>query len=257
LSKLIKSSYLCHDISDKVSIKVTPVFSKKPSDNTESTSAFSIEHINKMIQDAKMEASGIINQAAAMKESALQEMEEQRNSWIGEKEKLMEQAYSEGHKKGFQDGKKEAFQQYSSLIEEAKLTIELALSEHDEKVESSMESIVTLGMKVAEKIVAHTIDKDSAAFSKMVQAALKEVKEREQIKILVNPKQYPLILENKQLLQNMINSHYELSVFPEADLPEYGCWIDSSAGRMEVSVQTQLKEIKEMLLHLVKVEPEK
>lgn len=260
LSKLIKSSRLGEVGTGAVSIKVAPIFSRKQSEATSevgNVNVHSIEYINHTIENAKQEAASIVEHADMERQQAFMKIEEDKKAWEEEKERWKQQAYMEGHEQGYQAGEKEARNQYEASLEEAQRIIELAKIEHHKKLDSSIESIVSLSMKIAEKVLGSTLETDPTSFTKLVQTALKEVKEKEEIRIYVSPKLYPHLLQNKQLLQNIINSQYELAIFPESDLAENDCWIDSSAGRMEVSVQTQLREIREHLLQLVRVESER
>lgn len=254
LSKLIKASYLEDAGTGTVSIKVAPIFTRKQTDApSESGTVLSIEQINQTIEKVKQEAAAIMEHASKEQNKARMLIEEEKNAWEEEKEILIHQAFTEGHQKGYLAGEKEALKQYEASLAEAKSIIELAKVEHHKKLDNSIESIVLLSMKVAEKILGTKLDADPSTFINMVQTALKEVKEKEEIRIYVSPIQYPFLLENKQLLQNIINSQYDLAIFPESDLKDDGCWIDSTAGRMEVSIQTQLAEIKDHLLQMVNV----
>ncbi|TYS70597.1 flagellar assembly protein FliH [Sutcliffiella horikoshii] len=255
LSKLIKSFYLIEGNTESVSIKVAPIFNKKQSETkAETVLGHSIESINLAIEKAKREAAGILEQAALEREKAAMAIDEEMKAWESEKESWMQKAYDDGHEQGFQAGEKQAQALYEERLNEASRIIELAKLQYNEKLDSSIESIVMLSVKVAEKIIGSSLDSDPSTFSKLVQSALKEVKEKEEIKIYVSPSQYPNLLMNKQILQNIINSQFDLIIFPDADLQETGCWIDSTAGRIDVSIDTQLKEVKEHLLQLVRVE---
>lgn len=254
LSKLIKSSRLGDAGGGSVSIKVAPIFSRKQLEAPSETGVgHSIDFINQTIEKAKEEAASIVEHATKEREKAALQIEKDKKDWEEERETWKQQAYMEGHEQGYQVGKKEAFTEYEARLAEAQRIIDLAKVEHHKKLDSSIESIVTLSMKVAEKVLGCTLEADPSYYTNLVQAALKEVKEKEEIRIYVSPKQYPNILQNKQLLQNIINSQYDLAIYPEPDLPGDGCWIDSSAGRMEVSIQTQLAEIKNHLLQLVRM----
>ncbi|ART76345.1 flagellar assembly protein FliH [Sutcliffiella horikoshii] len=255
LSKLIKSFSLKEGNSQSVAIKVAPIFNKKQTDaNTETVLGHSIESINHAIEKANREAADILEQASLERQTAAKKIEEDKKAWESEKESWMQKAYDKGHDQGYQAGEKEAQALYEEKLNEANQIIELAQLHYNEKLDSSLESIVKLGVKVAEKIIGSSLDSDPSTFTQLVQAALKEVKEKEDVKIYVCPKQYPTLMMNKQILQNIINSQFELIIYPDSELKENGCWIDSTAGRMDVSIDTQLKEIKEHLLQLVRAE---
>lgn len=255
LSKLIKSFSLKEGNTESVSIKVAPILGKKHSEaKADTVLGHSIESINQAIDKANREAANILKQATLKRQEEEKAIEDNKKAWELEKESWMQKAYDDGLEQGYQAGINQAQSLYEERLYEAKQIIDLAKMEYHEKLDSSMESIVMLSIKVAEKIIGSSLEADPSTFIKLVQTAIKEVKEKEEIKIYVSPNQYPSLLMNKQQLQNIINAQYELIIYPEAELPDDGCWIDSTAGRMEVSVETQLSEIKNHLLQLVRVE---
>ncbi|WP_223700235.1 flagellar assembly protein FliH [Sutcliffiella deserti] len=251
MSRLIKSTSLILEGKEKVAIKVAPIFLRQENEHQNSKSP-SIEEINSMVQKTKAEAAEIINKAVEEHNRILGNIEKDKQNWSEEKQALINQATEEGYSAGFQQGKADANVQYESYISEAKQMVTLSTTDYEKKLDSSSEEILSISMKVAEKIIGMKLDKEPTQYISLVQTALKEVKEKEEIRIYVSPKQYPLLIQNKHLLQNIMNSQFDIHIYPEVDLAEDGCWIDSTAGRMEVSVQTQLAEIKEKLLHLVK-----
>ncbi len=255
LSKLIKSFSLKEGYSESISIKVAPIFNKKQTDaKKETVLGHSIESINHAIEKANREAADIIERASLERQKATKAIEEDKKAWESEKESWMQKAYDEGHHQGYQAGEKQAQASYEEKLNEANQMIELAKLHYNEKLDSSVESIVLLSVKVAEKIIGSSLDSDPSTFTQLVQTALKEVKEKEEIKIYVSPNQYPTLMKNKQVLQNIINSQFELIIYPDGELEDNGCWIDSTAGRIDVSIDTQLKEMKEHLLQLVRAE---
>ncbi|MBM7618987.1 flagellar assembly protein FliH [Bacillus tianshenii] len=254
MSRLIKSSLFNIEETDRVSIKVAPIFPIQDDGQQAAVQRQSIEQINKIVQEAKDEAAKIMKATEKEKEKILCVIAQEKQVWEEEKQRLIDRASNEGYEQGYQAGKTEALSEYENLCLQAKHTVELSKSEHQKKLDSSIETIMSISIKVSEKILGYELERDVEAYMRMVQTALKEVKEKEEVKIYVSTHQYPLLIQNKQHLQNIINSQYDLLIYPEAELAPDGCWIDSSAGRMEISVQTQLTEIKDKLLQLVKPE---
>ncbi|WP_230499650.1 flagellar assembly protein FliH [Sutcliffiella rhizosphaerae] len=254
MSRLIKSSRLQELSRETISIKVAPIFTANKRSEEEEAGSLSIEHINNLIEQAERKASKILEQAEIDKQNTLTTIENDKKAWKNEKEDLQKQAYAIGYDEGFTVGKKEAFDQNAFIINQAKEILELSKEEHHKKLDNSIESIVALSMKVAEKILGKTLDSDPTSFTKLVQAALIEVKEKEEVKLFTSPSDFPYLIQNKEQLQSVLNSQYDLVIYPDTELSKGECWIDSSAGRMDVSLQTQLQEIKEHLLQLVNME---
>ncbi|WP_172971002.1 flagellar assembly protein FliH [Bacillus sp. THAF10] len=255
MSKLIKSTLLQEKKSTSVAIKVAPIFIERKKDQglTEDHT-LSIDSINQLLAQAKQDADQILMEANQIRQAMEEKIQQEKQAWDTEKQALEKAAREIGLEQGFQEGKESASLQYSALIEEAEDVLKLAKKDYHDKLDNSVEDIMFLSMKVAEKILGFTLDSNPEAFTKMVKEALKEVKEKEEVRIYTSPIHFPYLLENKDFLQSALNSQYELLIFPDSDLSQGGCYIDSSAGRMEVSIQIQLGEIKEHLLQLINSE---
>ena len=231
-----------------VPIKVTPVFNST-TENKDYV-ATTIQEINKKIEEAEKQANEILSHAHSEIELSLKSLEQQKNKWLVEKEDLKKIAFEQGRNEGYELGKAEGRELYHQLIEDANNTIFLAKKEFNEKLDSTEETMLALSIMVAEKILGRKLDDEPTLFLDVVKNAIKEVKEKAEIKIFVHPSQYPLLVENKHVLQTLTNNNQDLLIFMDSDLSEYACWIDSSAGRLDASIDTQLSEIKEKILQL-------
>ncbi|WP_157842729.1 MULTISPECIES: flagellar assembly protein FliH [Bacillus] len=250
MSKLIKSTQLSGNPSTSVSIKVAPVFKQNEGIDYKDYASFTIDEINKKVIEAEQHAKKIVQDAQVEKERALEQIEIEKENWVVEKEELRKQAFIEGRKEGYELGKAEGRETYQQLIEEVNKTILLAKKEYNEKLQSTETTVLELSIFVAEKIIGLKLENDPTTFIDLVKNAIKEVKEKTEIKIFVHPTNYPLLIENKHLLQTLTNNNQDLLIFMDSDLSEEACWIDSSAGRLDASIETQLTEIKEKLLQL-------
>ena len=250
MSRLIKSAQWSNSTKSAVPIKVAPVFTQNVIDDSNDYITNTLQEIHKKVEEAESQANEILTHALTEKEKVMNELKHQKNNWLHEKEELKKQAFDQGRKDGYELGKAEGKEHYLQLIEQANENIFLAKSEFNKKLDSLEETVLSVGMVVAEKILGRKLEEEPTIFLDVVKNAIKEVKEKSEIKIFVHPNNYPLILENKQLLQTLTNNNQDLIIFMDSDLKEGACWIDSSAGRLDASIDTQLTEIKEKLLQL-------
>ena len=250
LSKLIKSTQWNSLTKSAVPIKVAPVYSKNKSEDSNSYVVNTMKEIHKKVEEAEQRANDILLHAQMEREDTLKYIEQQKNNWLQEKEELKKLAFEQGRNEGYELGKVEGREQYQRLIEEANNIILLSKKEYNEKVDSVEETMLALSIMVAEKILGRKLKDDPTLFLDVVKNAIKEVKEKAEIKVLVHPINYPLLIENKQMLQTLTNNNQDLLIFMDSDLTEESCWIDSSAGRLDASIDTQLTEIKEKILQL-------
>ena len=55
---------------------------------------------------------------------------------------------------------------------------------------------------------------------------------------------YQYLLSQKEELITIFSHETNLFIYPNEDLPEDGCVIESESGRLDASIDTQLLEIK-------------
>ncbi|MEH7382522.1 flagellar assembly protein FliH [Bacillus sp. JJ1533] len=205
----------------------------------------------KMLDEAREQADKIVKDAIAYSNSTRQQILVEKREWEEEKKELYRKTSEEGFQAGRSEGREQGYQEYSDLLSEARQIIDLSKHDYNHYLDSSEEVILSLAMTVAEKIIGIQLTKQPEDFIYLVKKALKEVKEHSGITIQVNPGFYPFVIEQKEELSSILNRETNLFIYPNEDLGETDCVIESSFGKINASVDTQLSEIKEKLLSLL------
>ncbi|MEH7234774.1 flagellar assembly protein FliH [Bacillus sp. JJ1562] len=205
----------------------------------------------KMIDEAKEQADKIVKDAITYSNSVRQQILVEKREWEEEKQELVQKTSEEGFQAGKAEGREQGYQEYSDLLSEARQIIDKSKHDYDRYLDSSEEVILRLALTVAEKIIGIHLSEQPTDFNYLVKKALKEVKEHSEITIQVNPRFYPFVIEQKEELAAVLNRETNLFVYPNEDLGEADCVIESSFGKINASVDTQLSEIKEKLLSLL------
>lgn len=251
LSKLIKSQNTFKDDNEKHPIAVQAIqelLKDKYKDIDEPDILIKNSH---MIQTAKEEAEQIKQSALAETSRILQQVEYEKGSWEQEKEQLYEQVRQEGYAEGLELGRQEALRQYQTNIEESQRIIDMAKKDYDETVQLSENAILLLATKIASKIIAMKLDESSGNFLAVVKEGLSEVKEYENIKVHVHPTHYEFLLSQKDELKLLLTNKTDISIYANTELDSDGCFIDSAFGRIDISIDTQLKQLKDQLMQLI------
>ena len=251
LSSLIKSQFTNKKDNDKQPIAVQTIaelLNEKYKTNVEPEIS---QQASYLLQTSKKEAEQIIQSALAEKSKIAEQIVQERNAWIQEKEQLFEQVKLEGYAEGLELGRQEAWKQYQANIEESQRIINLAKKDYDEKVQSSEETILALSIKLAEKVISTKLLESRENFLPLVKQALNEVKEYENIKIYVHPTSYELLLSQKDELNLLVTNDTDISIYANAELEVNDCFIESAFGRIDISVDTQLQQLKKQLTELL------
>ncbi|WP_338786618.1 flagellar assembly protein FliH [Metabacillus sp. FJAT-53654] len=208
-------------------------------------------HASYIIQTAKEEAEQLIQSAQAEKTRLQQQIENDRRAWEQEHEQLYEQVRQEGYAEGLELGRQEALRQYQGYIEDSQRIVDMAKKDYDETIQSAEDTILSLSIKLAEKIIAAKLAESPDKFLPLIQQGLNEVKEYENIKIHVHPSYYELLLSHKDELKLLVTNDTDISIYASAELNVDDCYIESAFGRIDVSIDTQLKQLKNQLLQLL------
>lgn len=245
LSRLIKSQVAYPDQPEKkvISIKKFQVCEIQENDQTEI-----IPPSHDVLEEARLEAEQIILTARNEQESIKADLMQERLNWEQEKINLINEAKEDGYKAGWQEGESQGYAEYHSYIKEAQEVIKAAKSDYHSYLESSEKTILELAAKIASKIVATKIDDDQEYFLSLVKKAVKEVKSFSEIQIHVHPNQYEVLLSKKEELLSVFTQDTNLVIYPDSDLSEGSCLIESPSGRIDAGIDTQLAEIKNALI---------
>jgi len=212
------------------------------------------EDINyeQLILDAQNKAQEIIQEAEKEKEKIMATLEEARQNLELERVKVMEEAKEQGFNEGYKAGKQDGYSEFEAKINSAKEIIQLTKDEFEKKIDSANEVILTIAMKVAEKILVKELSKNENDYLNIVQEAIDEVKEYPEVKIYVPPSQYDLVRKNKEEFQELFTMNVELYVIPDHHLEPYGVQVESSSGKIDASITTQVEQLKMRLLDFIR-----
>lgn len=193
-------------------------------------------------------------QAKALLEDAEREIAQKKNSWEEERLSLMSEAEDEGFAAGLKEGRVEGKKEYSSLLEQANMLIQQAGERHDAIVRSSEETIVELAITCAERIVGSELSGSIDAFLGIVKQAVAEVKEQPEIFLYVPPDQYGFVVAQQEELHMITRSKARLTVYVDEDAQPFSCIVETPFGRVDASLDQQLKELRSILYEVVNEE---
>jgi flagellar assembly protein FliH len=249
LSKIIKSYQVLDESNDKYFIRLNSVqFASTESSNNEGNLHQQrerlIEEKEQQVEEQRQEFLQYVSDTKA-------QLEHERKQWLMEEEVLIRQAKEIGYLAGIEEGRQHGYTEYQSLLAQATNIVELSQKEHKNLLESSDKAILKIGIKVAERIVDRILTEREDEFLSLVKKVLKEVQEHQDIHIRVHPEKYLLLISSKEELCALLNRDADMYVYPDEELDTNDCIIDSSFGRIDASVDTQLDEIKARLLEVM------
>ncbi|MFS2248205.1 flagellar assembly protein FliH [Bacillus sp. A31] len=203
-----------------------------------------------VLSDAEDQASRIVEQANSELEKTMAEINQRRAAFEEERMQLIEEAKQAGYQDGFQKGETDANMQYQSILDQANDIVSLAKQDYEEKIESSAEKIVELAFELAKR-VWYSAEDTKDQFLALVKQVISEVKEYDDISIYVDPEHYDHVMEYKDELIRILQKDTYLAIYSDEKAPKGTCYVETSFGKVEASVDTQMNQLKEKLLEVI------
>ena len=216
-----------------------------------------IDHapIYEQIEQAKHEAETILHEAREQAQIMLEEVQQARNQWeVEEKPMYIEQAQKEGYQQGKEDGIQQGYSEMADILAHAKEIVTLSKQDYEKRIESAEPIILELAIKVAEKIIGLEMKETNDTFLSIVKRTIKQARDNREVQLHVHPTQYPFILSQKEELDAIFPKNTDFYIYPDEDLAENSCIIESESGRIDASVDSQLHELRTKLIEFMEGE---
>lgn len=257
LSKVIKSIFANNLETEKKTIELKRVIQQTQSNDLNSVIEEHSDHAKSKLADEELQKA--LEQAETIRIEAQMEYErfqERMNEEIlhnqEKAEEIFKQAEENGYNEGFQQGLQEGQRQYEGFIQEARAIVSSSKNDYFQRIEDAEPVIVQLAIKVAEKVIATSLEANSENWLQVVRTVINEVREQEQVKLYIHPNWYEYTLAQKEELKLLLPNCDNLYIYPDAHLEENGCQIETPFGKIDASVDSQLSEIKYALLEKLK-----
>lgn len=228
-------------------IEIQEFFSPQENVEEDITLENIFEERNKLLNDAHQE---IQSQKDVFEQQCMQErqaLQDEKNKWLQEKIELQKQVYDEGFQQGLEEGRLKAEANMAEDIKMANNTIIQSKINAEQYLQEQEEVILEIAIRSAEKILGITLEDHSERFIDIVRKGLKEAREMKEIKLYVSPLYHQLVSEHHDELREMFPPGVPFMIFVNEDIGDTDCYIETNHGRIIVSIDQQLKELRSKL----------
>lgn len=224
--------------------KISEIFEEQPEDEFVEADEVTLQL---KVDQLRNEIKHLESQKEKTLEDLQQAIEQEKKLWQEQKEQEKQEAHDVGYKVGYDAGYEKVFEEHDALLTEANHIVQLAKEEFDQTISKYDHAIINLAIKVAEKITTKVIDEQPTYFQEIVENAIVDLKDSSNVEVYVHPSQYELIMSQKEELEQMVRNDDIISVYTDSQLEENSCLIKHLYGQIDVSVDTQLQQIKDAL----------
>ncbi|RHW39647.1 flagellar assembly protein FliH [Lysinibacillus yapensis] len=202
------------------------------------------EERERLLSDAKLEVEAQQQQFEAYRNAQLEELEQLKKAWEEEKLLLEQNAYEQGFQQGYEEGMTKAHADMQESLALANRVIEDSKVMANQYREEQEYVILELAIAAAERIINTTLEKEDEVFLSIVKKGLKEAREMKEIKIYVSPVYHALLTQHRSELVEIFPTDVPLFIFVDDELMDTQCYIETNHGRIVLSVDQQLSELR-------------
>lgn len=191
------------------------------------------------------EAKEIITQAQQQATQIVETATNEANAQSTEiKETAQKEGYDAGYKQGYDDGTK-------SLEEKVLAVDTFAQSQFDLKhniIKSAQLDIVELVIAIARKVCQKSLDSDINVLKDMTIEAIKQLKDKENITITINPELAEKIYSISEDLKEAIPKLQNIKVIEDDNVSADGTIVETLLSRVDNRLKIQIDQIAEKFL---------
>ena len=118
-------------------------------------------------------------------------------------------------------------------------------------IESQESVLLELALTAAERILNAELDREEQLYVSIIERGLKEAREMKEIKLYVSPKYHAVVTSHQAELAEMFPVNVPFMIFVKEDLQDTESYIETNHGRIVVSIDEQLKELRRQLYELI------
>lgn len=249
LSRIIRSSSTVQQEEKQVKIQLRNLF-KVDFDGEENTqdSTITMDEIfaerDQILSQAALEIESQKQEFERYRQEQLEMLEQLKKIWDEEKLVLEQNAYEQGFQQGYEEGMQKAQVEMHESLKAANQVIEDSRIIAQDYIEEQEQVILELALTASERIIGASLERDEEVFLSIVKRGLKEAREMKEIKIYVSPTYHHLISQHRSELVEMFPTDVPLLVFVDEEINETDCYIETNHGRIVVSIDEQLSELR-------------
>jgi len=189
-----------------------------------------------IVQEAEEKAAKIIKKAEEAALSKAQEIEDL-------KQQSIQNGLAEGFHKGYDEGMATAKKEVIENVWGVGALASSAFKIKKEIIDSAEKEVLELAVAIAEKVIRHELEIKPELMQEIVKAAIAQLKDKEEIKIIINPALIQNLYEFTEEFKKTIKGLKSIKIIEDKTIPKDGVIVESPESRIDARIETQLREI--------------
>lgn len=217
------------------------------------------QKLDSMLNEAQNKASLIVqeakNQASVMKEQAEQEIEKSKQELEDLINNVIEEARQEGISAGYEEGLEKACTDVYSKVANLETVADAAFKAKKEIILSAEKEMLELSIAVAERILKKQLEIKPSMITEIIRAAVMELKDKEEIKIIVNPALKEELYSFSDELKNSVKGMRKIKIVEDKTIHPGSAIVESLDSRVDARLETQIDAITQEIMKEFQNEP--
>lgn len=222
------------------------------------------ERKENIIKEAQAEAETLIqnqnNKIAQENEQIAQQREAEKKAFDEQMAQEAEKIRAEAYQTGYDDGYKQGYVVITNELENKIYSVdEFAKCQFDLKgniIKSSELDIINLVIEIAKKVCTKEVELNPEILKALTENAIKELKDKEDITIIINPKLLEALNSVSDKIKEDIPQLQSIKIIEDNAVSADGTIVESPLTRVDSRVKSQINEIAEKLYEAYNSEDE-
>ncbi len=193
--------------------------------------------------DAENEAQNIITRAKNEAAQIIADAE-------AERDRLHNEAQTNGYEKGHQEGYEKGAAEVDRLIDRMHRILEAVMQRREEILADTESQIVELVILMARKVIKILSENQKNVVMANTLAALKKVKTRGEVTLRVNLEEVKLTSEHAQEFIQHVENVKGITVLEDSSVERGGCIVETDFGAIDARISSQLQELENKILEI-------
>ena len=199
------------------------------------------KQVEEIINQANIQAAQILEAANHQVQEMIQQSQEDANQ-------AKEDGYQAGYNAGYQDGHNQVHEDLINQVKSLDILAQSVFKVKQEIISSSEKEILQLTIIIAEKVLKQHLEIAPDKILSIIKAAINELKDKEEVNIIVNPAITNYLYDFSEELKETVNGLKSIKILEDKTIPADGVIVESTENRIDARLETQISEIAKQLL---------
>ena len=208
---------------------------------------------DELVNEAKLKIEAENNEIAKKREEEKKAFDE---NMAQEAERIKTEAYQTGYDDGYKQGYVVTVNELENKIHAVDTFTKCQFEIKNNIIKSSELDIISLVVEIAKKVCTKSLELNPEIIKLLTVNAIKELKDKEEITIIINPKLMEVINSISDSLKDDIPQLQSIKILEDKNVSPDGTIVESPLSRVDCRVKSQINEIADKLFETYNSEDE-